>query len=172
VKKTANRVPVSVADLVRHPGRRREVHLEEHVDDLATSIAAVPADRPVRIDLVLEGVSDTIVATGTAQATWRSECRRCLRLLEGAVAVPLREIFEPDPEEGETYLLAGDHVDLAPMVREAVLLELPLAPLCREDCAGLCPRCGADRNDVPCGCDLTVRDPRWAALDGLQLPED
>ena len=171
MRKTADGIPVSVADLVRRPTRRRDVRLDAHLDDLATSSASVPADHPVRIDVVLESVSDTIVVTGHAEATWRGECRRCLRPVGGTVGTSLREIFERDPEEGATYPLAGDEVDLAPMVREAVLLELPLAPLCRDDCAGLCPRCGADRNEADCGCDLTAKDPRWAALEGLDLPE-
>ena len=169
--RTVDRIPVGVADLVRRPGRQRRVELDAHFDGLATSAATVPADRPVHLDLVLESVPGSIVVTGTAEAPWTGECRRCLGPVEGSATARLREIFERDPEEGETYLLAGDELDLAPMVREALVLELPLAPVCREDCAGLCPRCGADRNEVACGCDLEVRDPRWAALDELRLPD-
>ena len=70
--------------------------------------------------------------------------------------------------EEETYPLLGDQLDLQPLARDAVLLNLPQVPLCREDCAGLCPVCGADRNDEPCGCEVEAGDPRWATLDALR----
>ena len=72
----------------------------------------------------------------------------------------------PDADE-DAYPLVDDELDLEPLVRDAVLLELPLAPLCREDCAGLCPQCGANRNEGACGC-AAPRDPRWATLDVLR----
>ncbi len=59
-------------------------------------------------------------------------------------------------------------VDLAPLVRDAVLLGLPPAPLCEEGCLGLCPVCGANRNEARCSCDASPPDPRWAALDALR----
>ncbi len=68
--------------------------------------------------------------------------------------------------------IEGDQIDLAPAVREYVLIELPDGPLCRDDCAGICPECGADRNEAPCECDTSVRDERWSALDDLRLPDD
>jgi uncharacterized protein len=83
-----------------------------------------------------------------------------------------------DDADEETYPLLGDHLDLEPLARDAVLLALPLAPLCREDCAGLCPTCGAERAGGACGCDPAPVDPRWAALDvlraegGAALPAD
>ena len=82
----------------------------------------------------------------------------------------VRERYAPgggaDRDE-EAYPLAGDELDLEPLARDAVLLELPLAPLCAEDCRGLCPTCGANRNTEPCACPRPV-DPRWSALDALR----
>ena len=75
-----------------------------------------------------------------------------------------------EEEDEETYPLRGELLDLQPLVRDALLLELPLAPLCSEDCRGLCPTCGADLNDGPCSCDQAPADPRWAALDLLKDP--
>ena len=62
-------------------------------------------------------------------------------------------------------------IDLAPMVREEVLLAVPDGPLCRPDCPGLCPICGADLAEGPCGCDTTERDERWAVLDQLRVDD-
>jgi uncharacterized protein len=117
-----------------------------------------------------------------------SPCKRCLEAVNLSENVELIRTFVPDeqkrparPHEGEgaeasfepalvdeeTY--QGKELDLAPAIREQILLSLPVAPLCREDCKGLCPRCGKDLNDGECGCDRTVLDPRWAALKGIQL---
>jgi uncharacterized protein len=75
--------------------------------------------------------------------------------------------FEPELVDQETY--QGKELDLTPAVREQILLSLPAAPLCAEDCKGLCPKCGKDLNDGECGCDRAVLDPRWTALKGIQL---
>jgi uncharacterized protein len=82
--------------------------------------------------------------------------------------VPVRELFETTPDEEDIYLLKGDQIDLEPLVRDAVLLELPQAPLCTEGCRGLCPTCGTNLNEGTCPCETEVRDPRWAALDELR----
>ena len=73
----------------------------------------------------------------------------------------------PAAADEEIYPIDDDVIDLAPLVRDSVVLELPGAPLCREDCAGLCPQCGANLNEGPCGC-VAPRDPRWANLDVLR----
>ena len=78
--------------------------------------------------------------------------------------------FDPDTVDEETY--EGKEIDLSPAVREQVLLSVPASPLCREDCLGLCPKCGKDLNEGDCGCDRSVIDPRWAALKGIQLKKE
>src|SRR5690606_41961509 len=74
------------------------------------------------------------MASGTITGRWAGECRRCLEETGGEVRVAFREVFEPNPTEGETYPLGADEVDLEPALREAVSLALPLAPLCDEAC--------------------------------------
>ncbi len=160
---------LGVADLPSRPGRRREEHLEAEVGDLAVLGSQVAQGKALRIDLLLEALNEAVVVKGTAAATWVGECRRCLRPLEETLHAPILEIFEIAPTEGETHPLAGDLIDVGPVVREAVLLELPLAPLCRPDCAGLCPQCGTDRNEGQCDCAEEAPDPRWADLDQLRL---
>jgi uncharacterized protein len=134
---------------------------------IVTGTALAPGAQ-AEVDLLIEAVADGVLATGTVTAPWVGECRRCLGPVRGAALVEFRELFEGHPTEGETWPLRHDHVDLEPFVREALVLELPLAPLCGEGCQGLCPICGADRNEGPCGCATDDRDPRWAALDALR----
>ncbi len=71
----------------------------------------------------------------------------------------------------EAFPIEHGQLDLAPMVRELILLELDIEVLCREECLGLCPVCGTDRNTTSCGCETAVRDERWAALAEIDLDD-
>src|SRR4051812_8402015 len=109
---------VSVADIHHRPGARRREHLVAPLPELRVVGTEVPNRTPVDVDTLLEAVSDGILATGGARAAWRSECRRCLRAIEGEVDVTFRELFEAAPTEGETWPLRHEEVDLEPLVRE------------------------------------------------------
>ncbi len=161
---------VQVAALRKQNGSTRDEHREGIIPDLGAVSVVVPEGAPVVLDLTLTSDPGGITAKGTVSAPWRGECRRCGGPVEGTVVAEVRERYAPvggaDRDE-EAYPLSGDELDLEPLARDAVLLELPLAPLCSEDCQGLCPVCGANRNTEPCGC-APVADPRWAALDALR----
>ena len=135
--------------------------------------SGVPEGAEIECDMALQSFDGGVMVTGTVRAPWVGVCRRCMAPVGGTLSVQVRERFtEPgprygDPEDDEAYPIVEDELDLWPMAREAVLLELPLAPLCRHDCQGLCPRCGVDRNAEVCGCVAPV-DPRWANLDVLR----
>jgi uncharacterized protein len=159
---------VNVADLVGRPGAHRRERLSGPLGGLRVVDASVTPDSDVVVDTLLEWVSDGVLATGTASAPWVGECRRCLGPVGGQLVVEFRELFSQEAEEGESYPFRGEHIDLAPLAREAILLELPLAPLCAADCQGLCPSCGADLNEGRCQCVPEAADPRWAALDALR----
>jgi uncharacterized protein len=163
---TAPPLLVGVADIRRHPGSRLEV--DRHVPGrdlgpLTLLDTRVPEDGDITVDLVLESIPDGIVATGVIEAPYEATCRRCLESVEGSVRQDVREIFATSPVEGETYPLGQDEVDLEPLVREQVLLSLPAAPLCSEDCKGPVPEAFEEGDPEP------EPDPRWAALDDLDL---
>ena len=160
---------VSVADLLRRPGHRREFELRGPIGELSSAGTVVTAGDDVGVSLGLEAIPEGVVADGRITAPWQGECRRCLKEVRGSVDVDFRELFEREPKEGETYALGHEEIDLDPLIREALLLALPLAPLCEADCQGICPTCGADLNEGQCGCPPAGRDPRWAALDDLHL---
>jgi uncharacterized protein len=149
---------IDVADLLAHPGTRRALTLAAPVDDLVGSAARV--DAPVSVDLVLERINEGIVARGTVTAIWNAECSVCLGDVEQSMAVHVDELFEDRPVEGETYPIEGHEIDLEQLVRDAVLLELPLAPHCEPPCAAD----SAFTND-----DAAPTDPRWAVLSELEL---
>ena len=164
----AHPVLVQVADLLATPGLRRELKGRRTLEDLAVGAGTIANDA-VDLQLVLEAQAGRIICSGEVRARWELECRRCLEPVLVPVAPAVTEVFETAPAEGETFLLDGELVDLAPMLREVVLLTLPLAPLCDESCGGPArgsyygPPPGEDPED-PGG----RRDPRWAALDDFQ----
>lgn len=168
---------VPVTTLRRQPGARREERRVGQIGELSVVGSVVPASAEAVAVAVLDSAVGGIEVTAEIRAPWQGECRRCLRPLTGELRCEVRELYRPrsehigpDPDE-DTYPFEGDHLDLSPMVRDALLLELPLAPLCGEDCRGLCPACGADLNAGPCGCAASLGDPRWGVLDVLRAPE-
>lgn len=172
-KRSGPRLEVDVALLLRRPGDTCPVEVDLRFDDLANSV--VEASR-VAGALVVESMSDSLSVTGSLSAPWTGDCRRCLGEAEGVTTIDVSEIYERRPVDGETYPLVGDVVDLAPMVREQMLLSLPLAPLCDEDCGGPDPERfpsivgGADDAEGDAEQE-PVGDPRWAALDALRFDD-
>ena len=161
---------VQVAALRKMAGTSRHERREGVIDDLSLLAVHVPEGHPVGLDLTLTSYPGGITAEGTVTAPWVGECRRCGGPAEGMVVSEVKERYAAaGGTEGdeEAYPLTGDELDLEPLARDAVLLELPLAPLCRPDCQGLCPSCGTNWNDGPCDCQ-PPGDPRWAALDSLR----
>jgi DUF177 domain-containing protein len=154
---------IDVADLLSQPAARRTVHLEVPVTGLAGSAARVPDDEPVVLDLLLERVPEGIVVRGTVGASWQAACSLCLADLEEDLVVRVSELFEADHVEGDTYPLEGHVLDLEQLVRDAVLLDLPLAPTCEATGRAACSsELAAEREPAP-------PDPRWSALSELDL---
>ena len=129
-----------------------------------------------------------VLVQARATIPLKGQCKRCLKpvTLDEPVEVvrsyvPADQIrkqhehrgdavessFDPETVDEESY--EGKEIDLKPAIREQILLQIPASPVCREDCLGLCARCGKDLNEGDCGCDRAVMDPRWAALKGVQL---
>jgi uncharacterized protein len=162
---------VDVRDLLEDRGASRRVTLERTFDDMGTELARVPAESPIRIEVLLESVVEGIQASGPLSGRIAYRCARCLRDFSDDFQFEVNELFAPDPaEESDQYPIAEGRIDLEPMVRDTVVLAMPFSPLCRRDCLGLCERCGGDRNLGECSC-RPATDPRWAALDGLQLDD-
>ena len=157
---------VSVAQIAKAPGSRREVHFFGELADLEVSGSRVPVGDLVEVRVVLESVSEGILVSGRVKTRYVGECRRCLGVASRDLVIDLRELCTERPSDEETYPLGADLLDLAPIVHDACILALPLAPLCSEECRGICPECGANRNLEQCSC-VPEGDPRWSALNLL-----
>jgi uncharacterized protein len=164
---------LDVRELGRRPGSMRAVQRTSPAPaGLGIDLARVPAGEPLELDLRLESVVEGVLVSGSVTAPVAGECARCLGPVADRVTADVQELFayrdsatEQTTEEDEVSHLIGDHLDLEPVVRDAVVLTLPLSPLCRDDCAGLCPDCGGVLDELPADHSHAARvDPRWAAL--------
>ena len=160
----------SVADLLGQPGAYRDFTLDLPLNGVGTALAHLE-ERPLNADLRAESVVEGILVTGSVEAQTVLECARCLAEFRSSVELDVCELFlapDREPEDKESYRISGMEIDLEPMLRDAVTLDLPLNPLCKEDCKGICARCGRDLNLGACDCVEDTTDPRWAALDQLR----
>jgi uncharacterized protein len=179
---------VGVSDLLRRPGARRAVQRVIDSPGHVVGGAEVPADAEIELDLVVEATADpnTLSLTGVVRAPWTGECRRCLDPVEGTLELDIRELFSREPDtagDEDIWPIEAEQIDVAAVVADAILLALPLAPLCGPECRGPAPdefpAYAADENlprddadpdaDVPGGEVVDVRDPRWSALDDLRF---
>jgi uncharacterized protein len=159
-------VTVSRAPGVRHPVRR-EAPLP---GGITLPGASVPPEVEVTVDLVVEAAGSTVVVEGVVVVPWTGVCRRCLEEASGVLELDIRELYTTEPVEGETYPLPEERLDLAPMLREVISVELPVAPVCREDCPGPDPDTHPVTVEDPEGREAPRRtDDPWAALDDLRL---
>ncbi len=156
-----------VTDLLGRPGARRRERVDVDVD-VAFEHARLAG--PVSVDLGLEGVAEGLVVRGGLRGPIELRCNRCLNTwrdeLDGELV--LHVTGEPD-EEGVAVTSEGT-LDLEEVVHDEVALALPLAPLCRPECAGLCPTCGTDLNTDPCSGHEEATDSPFAALKHLLEP--
>lgn len=138
-------------------------------EGIGSDVIGVPTNSPIALELTLEGVGDGVLATGTADVQLRGECARCLTEIEASAEVDLQELFlfpGVDADDAEASRVESEMIDLEPLLRDAVVLDLPFIPLCDRECAGLCPLCGADLNADPDHRHDDEIDPRWAELSG------
>lgn len=164
---------IDTRELARRPGISRTLQRDAQAsyDIGLEGVVAVPSGADVRLDLLLESVVEGVLVSGTATAPVVGECSRCLDPISSRVEVRFTELFAyPDSttdattDEDEVSRLVDDRVDLEPVVRDAIVLALPNAPLCTPDCAGLCPDCGGKWAELGPDHRHETIDPRWAAL--------
>lgn len=175
---------VGILELVGRPGRTRAL-VEDVAHDAFGDASWGPLEGafegPVHLDLHLDAVVEGILVRGSVSARLGLTCARCLEPAELARDVEVTELFsdparrEPDDEPADPgYELLDDAtaIDLSTLVRDALLVDLPVRVLCRPDCPGICPVCGST-GAVGCGhAEEAAADPRWAALADLRLPAE
>jgi uncharacterized protein len=131
----------------------------------------VPEGAPVDLHLRLESVMEGVLVSGTIEIPVTGQCARCLDPVEDTLELDVQELYayegsttEATSGEDEVRRIEGEQLDLAPLIRDTVVLTLPLSPTCTPDCAGLCANCGERLDDLPPDHSHEVVDPRWAGL--------
>ncbi|MGN5239719.1 MULTISPECIES: YceD family protein [unclassified Rhodococcus (in: high G+C Gram-positive bacteria)] len=158
--------------LGRRPGSMRTVQRRVlSPSRIGLEMIAIEEGSEIDLDLRLESVSEGVLVTGTVRADTAGECSRCLEPFTGEVSLYLTELFaypnsvtDQTTQEDEVYRIEDDLIDLEPAIVDAVGLELPLRPLCTDDCAGLCAECGIRLAIAESGHGHEILDPRWAGL--------
>jgi uncharacterized protein len=169
---------IDTRELGRRPGSMRRVQRTVPAPPgLRLELVDVPEGSEVELDLRIEAVMEGVLVSGTARASASGECGRCLESVTIPLEAELVELYaypghEHDqghdaPDEEDVGRLEGDFIPLEPRLRDAVLLALPLRPVCKEDCQGLCATCGVRLADVPSGHGHEEVDPRWSTLQEL-----
>jgi uncharacterized protein len=168
-----NQLKINALEMLRRPGTMKIVQFPVDPAVIELSDERLVPDSTIDVDLVCESLSDGIVVRGHVTGMFLGECRRCLQLLVGRVETDVHELYQVTITDPDAFLIENDQVDLAPMIRETMILELPDGPLCKADCAGLCATCGKDLNEGHCSCPSGSVDPRWSVLDALrdELPD-
>jgi uncharacterized protein len=160
-------------DLPRAPGAMRAVvRVVPAPAGLGLELISVPEGAELALTLRLESVSEGVLVSGQARSRLAGECGRCLRAIDDSLDVTFQELYayqhsttDETADEYEVGRMQGDLIDLEPALRDAVVLSLPVNPLCRPDCPGLCPHCGIPWDELPGDHQHRQIDPRWAALE-------
>jgi uncharacterized metal-binding protein YceD (DUF177 family) len=171
---SANPWRVDLRELGRRAGSMQELDRTAPAPaDWRVELIGVPAAAAVGLRLRLESVMEGVLVTGDLDVPVEGSCARCLEPIEDTLHLSVQELYaysgsttEATSEEDEVRRIEGDYLDLEPLVRDTVVLNLPLAPVCTEDCAGLCVDCGQRLDDLPADHAHQVVDPRWAGLAG------
>jgi len=162
---------LSVAEILGRPGEHRDTAVRRPLPGVGMALARL-GEQGIEGDLRIESVIEGVLVTGRVQGEAVMQCARCLNEFRQDVTLRVCELFAGPGHEAsddvDVYQVEGMEIDLEPMVRDAVTLALPLNPLCRKDCKGLCGTCGTDLNQGACDCKDDDFDPRWAALSDLR----
>ncbi len=160
-------IKLNVAEIRKHLTGKKLLKFEAEPAELDIIETELSITGKVRIEGEISNVGDVLLLKAQVGATVNRVCSRCLKEFEAESVADVVEKYYPSGSPGvenDAYVYEADVVDITEPLREGLLLAEPLKVLCKEDCLGICPVCGTDRNVCPCSCDTDTVDPRLAAL--------
>lgn len=152
---------VRVSDLLRGRETNRRLSV---VAPLTLHLDQVKVEGEANVNVLLEGLGDRLTATGTVEVEIEGTCVRCLTSWHEGLTAPIAAVFSEEPGDDEYPVFEGHSIDLSQPARDEVAAAVPLLPLCRADCLGLCPVCGTDLNTDGCPGHEAEDDSPFAAL--------
>ena len=167
---------VNLHELPRRAGEMREYELAFPVSEaIGVPLLQIPVGAELKISFRAESVDDGVLVTGKVQSHAVGECGRCLEPINLEVKQNFQELFlyasraaENPEDDDELFILDGDIADLEIPIRDAVILSMPINPVCEDECEGLCAGCGEKWRDLPDDHAHEIIDPRWSGLSGWQ----
>lgn len=188
MSKPVQEFKLNTYELPRRAGEMKEYELDIVVaEKFGVDLIAVPAGDVIEVDARLESVTEGILLSADVYAVAKGECIRCLDPVEIVIERKIQELYnyEPSSERGkkkkvepeddldieDELMMEGDIMDLETPIRDAIVLSLPINPLCSPDCLGLCPECGGKWADLPADHAHETIDARWADLGALNLED-
>lgn len=173
-------------DLPRRAGEMREYAFDVPAPErIGIDVIGVPEDQGIHVAMRLESVTEGILVSAQVSTVAEGECIRCLDPMEMPISRNFQELYRYEPEKAHTkaqrkaaeafddlddeedLMVEGEVINLEAPVRDAIVLALPINPLCAEDCPGLCPRCGVKWSLLEPDHRHDVKDPRWSGLSDL-----
>jgi len=166
---------VNLHELPRRAGEMRTYRLDFELNEaIGTPMLAIRVGEKMLIEFKAEAVSDGVLISGDVKSKAKGECGRCLDEINREVSEEFRELFlyesrkSEDDDEDELFALDGDIADIETAIRDAVVLTMPINPLCKADCKGLCSECGERWEKLDPEHSHEKIDPRWSGLTGWQ----
>ena len=158
---------IDVGDLRGAPGATKKIQASEAIQGLQGALGRISEEHPLKLDLLAESMVEGIAVSGKLEGTMHLVCSRCLMEFEDPVDATIDEVFHFSPSEDEGYQVEGRTIDLRPLLRDVLVLAIPIRPLHAPGCKGICAICGGDLNEADCGHKEEVADLRWAPLRAL-----
>ena len=189
MSKAVTSFKLNTYELPRRAGEMKEYQLDISVDEkIGVDLMSVPAGEVIEVDARLESVTEGVLLSADVYAVAKGECIRCLDPVEIIVERKIQELYNYPPEDGkgkkkkkqadledldveDELMMDGDILDLEPPIRDAIVLSLPINPLCTQDCPGLCPECGGKWSELAPDHAHQLKDLRWAGLEALKLDD-
>lgn len=161
-----NSLSVDVSGLVKSIGSEKRIKERIKPSPFSFCDEELSFATPLDVDIIIRNVGGGLLAEGCAKGTVRLHCSRCLRLYDADFCLDIREAFCASYQQNDkdTLEIIEGNIDLYPLIKQGLLLWLPMKQLCRVDCLGLCPKCGKDLNKGSCSCQKDQVDPRLATL--------
>ncbi|MGA1158441.1 MAG: YceD family protein [Candidatus Nanopelagicaceae bacterium] len=168
---SASPFKLNLHELPRRAGDFKDYRLDFATpESIGNPMIAIPIKSPILITLRAESVSDGILLSGTISGTAVGECGRCLDPIEKEIKQNFQELFfyenraSEEVDDDQEFIMEGDIADLEIPIRDAVILALPINPICNENCRGLCSGCGEKWENLPSDHEHQLIDPRWKGL--------
>lgn len=157
---------IDISNILKINGASLDIELNEMVEGSEIMLEGFAIYGPVSLKGSLTNVGDIIKLDGELSASYKVNCFRCLKKVESKIDVTVSEDFieEGSNKIEDAYTYQGKYVELEKVIKDNIILNLPVKQVCDEECKGFCPKCGVDLNDKECKCSEEEIDPRMEAL--------